>query len=152
MGAPIASLRGTRGPTSRSRSSGRPVDLVKFRFPPPPPLLPPPSRTRPSMSVFTGVLSMGRDHLTRRRRVVLYQLHPTNDTARGKCYSRKSTAHGVTSCFFHGRKRRAPPYGMKEEEKRFLFPSRDTISRALNRHVTMTGRPDSKVLESDFII
>lgn len=62
---------------------------VKFRFPPPPPC------TRPSMSMFTGALSTGRDHLTRQRRVVLYQLHPANDTAQS--YSRKSTGF----VFFH---------------------------------------------------
>lgn len=82
----------------------------KFRFPPP---LPPPPCMRPSMSMFTGALSIGRDYLTRRRCVVLYRLHPAKVT-RGNPRGYK--------LFFSRAKATCSAIGMKEKEKRFLFP------------------------------
>lgn len=109
--------------------------LAEFRFPPPAP-----PRTRPSMSMFTGALSTERDHLTRQQHAVLYQLHPANDTAQS--YSRKSTrrSRGYKSFFFSRAKATRSTARNEGRGKEILFStSRDTISRALNRHVTMTA-------------
>ena len=101
----------------------------KFRFPPP---LPPSSCMRPSMSMFTVALSTRHDYATK--------LYGIISTSPSKWYRVKLLAeiHGVTSCFSRA-KATCSVIGMKEEEKRFLFPSRDTISRVLIYHVTMTS-------------
>lgn len=117
------------------------ISPVKFRFPPPPP------RTRPSMSMFTGALSTGRDHLTRQRRVVLYQLHPENNTAQS--YSKKSTR--VTGFFTTCS---ATRNGGRGKEISF-FHRGDTISRFNSSYITMTSynnRSETKAFESGFII
>lgn len=88
--------------------------------------------------------------------VVLYQLHPANDTS----VESLAEIHGANPrglqtvllfLFLFFSRAKATRSAMEEEEKRFPFPSRDTISRALIRHVTTRGR-EAKALESDFII
>jgi len=131
VGAPIAPFRGTRGLTSRSRSDrSRASSKVPFS----------------SSSSFSTRFARGQvcrclpahypwDVITLRDDIVWYYINSTQQMIPCKV-TRGNGAWGY-KLFFHGRKRRVAECGM--EEKRFLFPSRDTISRTLIRHITMDG-------------